>query len=507
VNNYPFLIRGITPEGIYISTEEIPTFMSLLVPMGDQLNSVQLGHTTKWQVYQYQVPHSVTFDAVPVDFYSTLPPEIIFKTTLPLDSKEIQALCLTSHRFNAVICENEYFWKRKFIYDYRFEPSFEVTSWKELYLGYGVYAFGSNLEGELGLGHTLDKFIPTQIPGAKAKYVAAGLYNSLILDLTGHVFAFGSNIMGQSGLGDARNQTVPTLIPNIRVQEIATEGYHSIILDLAGRVFVFGNNARGQLGLGDLKNRYEPTLVPNIMGQQVATGQDHSLIIDSTGKVYDPPAGRVYDPPAGRVCDPPAGRVFAFGDNKYGQLGLGDYQNRLDPTSISNIKAQQVAAGDYHSLILDTTGGRVFAFGDNEYGQLGLGHIDGRFAPTMIPNIKAQQIAAGNIHSFIIDLEGNVYAFGSNEEGQLGLGDYQDRHYPTMIPNIKARKVSAGIGHSLIIDLEGNVYAFGNNEDGQLGLGHIDEQNLPVPSLIPGIKAHQVAAGFTHSLIVGYASN
>jgi alpha-tubulin suppressor-like RCC1 family protein len=76
-----------------------------------------------------------------------------------------------------------------------------------------------------------------------------------------------------------------------------------------------------------------------------------------------------------------------------------------------------------------------------------------------------------------------------------------------MIPNIKARKVSAGIGHSLIIDLEGNVYAFGNNEDGQLGLGHIDEQNLPVPSLIPGIKAHQVAAGFTHSLIDGYASN
>jgi alpha-tubulin suppressor-like RCC1 family protein len=50
----------------------------------------------------------------------------------------------------------------------------------------------------------------------------------------------------------------------------------------------------------------------------------------------------------------------------------------------------------------------------------------------------------------------NVYAFGDNYRGQLGLGDNQDRYFPTMVPNIKASQVAAGLNHSLILDLKGN---------------------------------------------------
>ena len=37
---------------------------------------------------------------------------------------------------------------------------------------------------------------------------------------------------------------------------------------------------------------------------------------------------------------------------KYGQLGLGDNENRNIPTQISNIKAKNISCGDYHTMII-----------------------------------------------------------------------------------------------------------------------------------------------------------
>jgi alpha-tubulin suppressor-like RCC1 family protein len=83
--------------------------------------------------------------------------------------------------------------------------------------------------------------------------------------------------------------------------------------------------------------------------------------------------------------------------------------------------------------------------------------------------------------------------------------DNQDRNVPTLIPNIKASQIAAGLGHSFIIDLENNVYAFGFNDVGQLGLGDIEKRY--VPTLIPNIKAKQVAAGSGYSFIIGFRTN
>jgi hypothetical protein len=49
---------------------------------------------------------------------------------LPL--RNIVNLCLTSKRFNEVICDNEYFWRLKFIKDYKFVPNY-TGNWKHLY--------------------------------------------------------------------------------------------------------------------------------------------------------------------------------------------------------------------------------------------------------------------------------------------------------------------------------------------------------------------------------------
>ena len=45
--------------------------------------------------------------------------------------------------------------------------------------------------------------------------------------------------------------------------------------------------------------------------------------------------------------------MYAFGANRFGQLGLGDNEaNRNTPTLIPGITAKQVVAGGSHSLIV-----------------------------------------------------------------------------------------------------------------------------------------------------------
>lgn len=80
-----------------------------------------------------------------------------------------------------------------------------------------AYGFGGNSSGQLGVGSIGSREdIPTLIQGLPfARQVACGYHFTLVADLTGHVYSFGSNHNGQLGLGDNTRRCVPTLIPNL----------------------------------------------------------------------------------------------------------------------------------------------------------------------------------------------------------------------------------------------------------------------------------------------------
>ena len=98
VNDHPFIIRQISNEGIYISSELDSDQLSLLINQGGN-----------WQVYLFNVPHTVRFEIAP-DNYFNLPPEMIRKIAFNLNTNEINNLCLTSQTFNQTICNDDYFW-------------------------------------------------------------------------------------------------------------------------------------------------------------------------------------------------------------------------------------------------------------------------------------------------------------------------------------------------------------------------------------------------------------
>jgi len=353
----------------------------------------------------------------------------------------------------------------------------------DMTIGGQVWGFGSNGNGELGLGDKNVRYSPTPIPSLKnIIQTSAGWTQSIYLDSQGRVWIGGRNDIGQLGLGDSINRNIkfPRLIPVLNnIIQVSSEYSYSLCLDDRGRVWSFGLNDLGQLGLGDNLNKHVPTLIPNFNSiVQVSAGHQHALCLDNQG------------------------RVWGFGNNFTGKLGLGDNLDRNVPTMIPNlINITQVVAGYDHSLCLDNQG-RVWSFGQNDFGQLGLGDTLQRTVPTLIPGLDNIIHASANSQSLCLDDQGRVWSFGYNGAGQSGLGDTIDRKVPTLIPNFNGIvQVSAGGVHSLCLDDQGRVWGFGSGTTGQLGLPDVGQSNIPIlnPYLTNII---QISAGTYHSLCI-----
>lgn len=81
----------------------------------------------------------------------------------------------------------------------------------------GVWAFGKNGHGELGLGDSVPRPIPTPISEFSTKRITniqGGLHHTLFLDDKGHVWGCGRNDDGQLGLSDSDEVVLtPSRIP------------------------------------------------------------------------------------------------------------------------------------------------------------------------------------------------------------------------------------------------------------------------------------------------------
>jgi alpha-tubulin suppressor-like RCC1 family protein len=92
---------------------------------------------------------------------------------------------------------------------------------------------------------------------------------------------FGSNKNGQLGLGAIENSLNPTKIPNFKAKSVVASAFHTLAISPNDDVWGFGNNEYYQLGLGDPLNRLVPTKIPNFKAKQLATGYRHTVAITS----------------------------------------------------------------------------------------------------------------------------------------------------------------------------------------------------------------------------------
>ncbi len=352
-----------------------------------------------------------------------------------------------------------------------------------------AYSFGTNSQGQLGLGYNGDNVgAPTLINGLSGvKAISAGGEHTLVLLENGDVYSFGKEDLGRLGPRPGAFNHTPAKIEGIPgpAKAVAAGYQHSLVLLENGDVYSFGYGGNGQLGHGDTGNTTIPTKIDaltEVKIKAISATWVHSLVLSEAGEVY------------------------SFGAGGNGRLGLGDEDNRNTPTKIealAGVEVKAIAAGGTHSLVLSENG-EVYSFGNGSDGRLGLGAADtnNKLTPVLVSGIsQVKAITAGVNHSLLLLENGDVYSFGYGLYGQLGQGDNSNKYTPTKITGlINVQAVVGGASHSLVLLESGEVYSFGRNNKGQLGHGDSDDRSTPV-KIEDFTDATAIAAGVEHSLI------
>jgi alpha-tubulin suppressor-like RCC1 family protein len=342
-----------------------------------------------------------------------------------------------------------------------------------------AYSTGRNSEGQLGLGDIVVR--STSVANTLAfKYddlnlykVASGLSHTIFINNFGLTYSFGTNTNGQLGIGNTANITAPQILLGLRdinVCQIACGASHSLFVEKTGRVYACGSYLNGRLGILSLTS---DVLVPTNISYfntikiiQVAAGSSHSLFLDSNGKVY--------------ACG-------SYLNGRLGTGSVADVLTPVEITyfSLNSIFIKQISAGNSHSMFLDSNG-NVYACGAFANGRLGTGSEVDVLTPsllsyfTIIDPTTILQVSCGSDYTMFLTTGGNVYTCGSFADGKLGTGSVADELLPVLISGLSTvREVIAGYTHTLFLTRT-SVLSTGLNTNGQLGNANMTTQTTPV---------------------------
>lgn len=244
-----------------------------------------------------------------------------------------------------------------------------------------------------------------------------------------------------------------------------------------------GQNEYGQLGLGTQTNVnvFEEIPIEETKNFPIITGGAYHSVVQKSN-----------------------GTLWITGRNDYGQLGLGDYNDRNYfvqlPSSFN--WAKKVVCGE-HFTVVEKSDGTVWVCGRNDKGQLGLGDNINRDTFVLLPLKYSNpiHIATGSEFLMIVKQNGYLDAVGANESGQLGLYDNVDRNSFEEVGIRVGKHLSAGSQFAYLSDTSGFVKSTGNNYHGQLGLGDTTNRNrfTEVPDLL---SIDSIIAGGGHVFVI-----
>jgi len=180
------------------------------------------------------------------------------------------------------------------------------------------------------------------------------------------------------------------------------------------------------------------------------------------------------------------GRLYSWGDNTYGQLGLGHYSSIKGIVDISHLtKGKQVrqleVRSDLNAIVLEDGTATVWPFDFK-------GKSDPSPVPIKLLNQKIGSVSCGMDFIIFCTEIGQLYSMGkTNSCGELGVGDFNPRFEPTLISSLSvsgdiAQQVSCGLKHVIMRNQNGKVFTWGWGERGQLG--HESDKNLSTPKKV-----------------------
>ncbi len=315
-----------------------------------------------------------------------------------------------------------------------------------------------------------------------------GARGAIILKSDGTVWTWGANFDGKLGIGDTN--PIRTAVP-VEVHDSSNASYlnsvktimgceeHNLAVKYDGTLWAWGWNAFGQLGDGTTNDSHTPvqvglTAVPPLTSVTKLGGRPYfTLAVKSDGTIW------------------------AWGMNKYGQMGNGTVNPASGPQVLVPVQVSysspggainnpvQVTCGYQFGAAL-TTNGDVWTWGSGSHGELGNGTTGSSYLPAQVPGLSnITAISAGWFHILALKSDGSVWAWGNNASGELGDGTVANRSNAVQVLNVSnIVVVSGGDSHSSALAADGTVWKWGVNDSGELGNGTTNAVANPVPAKI-----------------------
>jgi alpha-tubulin suppressor-like RCC1 family protein len=319
-------------------------------------------------------------------------------------------------------------------------------------LGAG-YCWGGNGNGELGTGGTADRVaVPTRIPGEHSwAQLSAGSSHTCGITSDATAYCWGSNTEGQLGDGSTVDRGKPSAVAGgYAWLEITAGNAHSCGITTSSEAYCWGYGGSGALGDGTFTSpQPNPSLVSGGRSWSQLSAGGGTCGVSTTGAAYCWGSGQwgqlgngTIDPFAlepslvlgdrtwvhvsaagAHVCGMTTEAAYCWGMGSEGQLGDGAAANDSVPSRVTGEGSwSRVSAGGFHSCGISTAG-VGYCWGEGGFGALGRGDFAGAVVPvTVNGGHEWSQLISGGLHTCGLTVAGGPYCWGYDEHGQVGAG-------------------------------------------------------------------------------------
>ena len=371
-------------------------------------------------------------------------------------------------------------------FGYKFQSTFSevATAWYHTCaitsMG-NLNCWGAGMWGYLGFGTTESHYSPRKLNlGENRTAISVSTrtrHTCAILD-DGTLKCWGVNNYGQLGIGSTVQKDTPQLVDigigRTAVSVSAGDQHTCAILD-DGSLKCWGSNSHGQIGVDSTNWNFAystPELVDLGVGRtalSVSTGGYHTCaVLDDYS-------------------------LKCWGKNDYGQTaGSGTQTEREESPIVVNLgtgrTALSVSTGLHHTcVVLDDNS--LKCWGDNVYGQLGVGDFTDRYVPTLVDlgtGRGAVSVSTGDGHTCAILDNSSLKCWGRNNDAQLGIGSLgTNQNSPQLVATGSGFfNISMSQGHSCAILDNGSLNCWGESEYGKLGIGSSIVVSYPTPQYV-----------------------
>ena len=273
-----------------------------------------------------------------------------------------------------------------------------------------LWAWGTNISGQLGLGDTINRTSPVQVGTSYDwKQVICGFSGTAAIKTDGTLWVWGWNENGQLGLGDTTNRSSPVQVGSLTNWKQASISNRTIAIKTDGTLWTWGSQQSGPIS--------SPVQVGSLTDwRQITNGLSASAAIKTDGTLWQSNAGVPYtmvDTSTNwkqvsfglthNLAIKTDGTLWAWNNNGFGELGLGDTINRTSPVQVGSLTNWKQIVGGTHGSAAIKTDGTLWTWGSSSGGRLGLGDTASRSSPVQVGSLTNwKQVTTGQIETLAI---------------------------------------------------------------------------------------------------------